>query len=163
MRRKNITYPKKFYPNYFQIAVTRSEFFFRINFGKLPDTYCIYVSCETLPAKDPCPCRMVFFITFTRLEVFRINWVMFSWQMVLLPLFSPYLLCAPGLSLTYASQSFLLRPLVSGRPCNELWAPLHPCEPLCIRSSYASPPTGLSGLVHPAAQLSKTCLLRMPE
>ena len=33
----------------FEITVTRSEFF-QSNFGKLPDTYCIYVSCETLPA-----------------------------------------------------------------------------------------------------------------
>ena len=31
----------------FEITVTRFE---RINFGKLPDTYCIYVSSETLPA-----------------------------------------------------------------------------------------------------------------
>ena len=36
-------------PYIFEITVTRSELF-RINFGKLPDTYCIYVSCETLPA-----------------------------------------------------------------------------------------------------------------
>ena len=61
MRHKNITYPKKFYPNYFQITVTRSELFSSTNFRKLPDAYCIYVSCETLPAKDPCPCRIIFY------------------------------------------------------------------------------------------------------
>ena len=45
MRHKSITYPKKFY---LRITVTGSELS-RINCGKLPDTYCISVSCETLP------------------------------------------------------------------------------------------------------------------
>ena len=39
------------------------------------------MSCVTLPGWDPCPCRIIL-ITATRFEFFRINWVMFSWQMV---------------------------------------------------------------------------------
>ena len=35
--------------------------FLRINFRKLPDTYCICVSCVTLPGWDPCPCRIIFY------------------------------------------------------------------------------------------------------
>ena len=80
MRHKNISYPKIFYPNDFQTTVTRFELF-QINFKNLPDTYCICVRCEALPAKDPCPCRIIL-ITFTQFEVIRINWVMFSWQIV---------------------------------------------------------------------------------
>ena len=49
MRHKNITYPKNSTRIIFEIAVTRFELF-RINFRKLPDALCIYVSCETLPA-----------------------------------------------------------------------------------------------------------------
>ena len=80
IRHENITYPKKSFSNYFPITVSRFRFL-RINFRKLPDTYCICVSCVTLPGWDPCPCRIIFF-TVTRFEFFRINWVMFSWQMV---------------------------------------------------------------------------------
>ena len=36
-------------------------FFFRINFKNLPNTYCICVSCVTLPGWDPCPCRIIFY------------------------------------------------------------------------------------------------------
>ena len=43
------------YPNYFLITVARFEIV-RINFRKLPVTYCIRVSCATLPAWDPFPC-----------------------------------------------------------------------------------------------------------
>ena len=35
--------------------------FLRINFRKLPDTYCICVSCVTLPGWGPCPCRIIFY------------------------------------------------------------------------------------------------------
>ena len=49
MRHKNITYPKNSTQTIVEITVARSELF-RIKFGKLPDTYWIYVSCETLPA-----------------------------------------------------------------------------------------------------------------
>ena len=55
IRHKNITYPNKFYLNNFLITVTRFEIF-RINFRKLPDTYCMCVSCVTLSAWEPCPC-----------------------------------------------------------------------------------------------------------
>ena len=55
IRHKNISYLKKFDSNYFLITVTRFEIF-RINFRNLPDTYCIRVSCVTLPAWDPSPC-----------------------------------------------------------------------------------------------------------
>ena len=82
IRHENITYPKKIFSNYFPITVSRFRFL-RINIRKLPDTYCICVSCVTLPGWDPCPCRIIF-ITVTRFEFFRINWVTFSWQMVLL-------------------------------------------------------------------------------
>ena len=51
------------------VTITRCEIT-QINFGKLPDTYCICVSCVTLPAKDPCPCRIIF-SRVTRIEVFR--------------------------------------------------------------------------------------------
>ena len=80
IRHENITYPKKIFSNYFPITVSRFRSL-RINFRKLPDTYCICVSCVTLPGWDPCPCRIIFF-TVTRFEFFRINWVMFSWRMV---------------------------------------------------------------------------------
>ena len=60
IRCKNMSYPKKFYSNYFLITATRTEIF-RINFRKLPDTYCICVSCVTLPAWDPCPCWIIFY------------------------------------------------------------------------------------------------------
>ena len=76
------TFPtrKKSHSNYFLITVTRFEIS-QINFRKLPDTCWICVSCVTLPAWDPCPCWIIF-IAVTRFEVFRINWVMFSWQLV---------------------------------------------------------------------------------
>ena len=45
----------------FEITLTQSELF-RINFGKLPDTYCIYVSCETLPAWEPLPLSNYFLL-----------------------------------------------------------------------------------------------------
>ena len=38
IRHENITYPKKWFSNYFPITVSRFRFF-RINFRKLPDTY----------------------------------------------------------------------------------------------------------------------------
>ena len=56
---KNIAYPKKKNSNYFPITVSRFPFV-RINFRKLPDTYCICVSCVTLPGWDPCPCHFFF-------------------------------------------------------------------------------------------------------
>ena len=59
IRHENITYPKRIFSNYFPITVSRFRFF-RINFRKLPDTYCICVSCVTLPGWDPCPCRILF-------------------------------------------------------------------------------------------------------
>ena len=80
IRHENVTYPKKIFSNYFPITVSRFQFL-RINFRKLPDTYCICVSCVTLPGWEPCSCRIIFF-TVTRFEFFRINWVMLSWQMV---------------------------------------------------------------------------------
>ena len=42
------------------ITVARFEIF-RINFQKLSDTYCICVSCVTLPAWDPYPCRVTLY------------------------------------------------------------------------------------------------------
>ena len=60
IRHENITYPKKIFSNYFPITVSRFRFL-RINFRKLPDTYCICVSCVTLPGWDPCPCRIIFY------------------------------------------------------------------------------------------------------
>ena len=47
--------PVKILLEIFFITVTRFEIF-RINFRILPDTYCICVSCVTLPAWDHCPC-----------------------------------------------------------------------------------------------------------
>ena len=52
--------PEKIFSNYFPITVSRFRFL-RINFRKLPDTYCICVSCVTLPGWDPCPCRIIFY------------------------------------------------------------------------------------------------------
>ena len=60
IRHENITYPKKLFSNYFPITVSRFRFL-RINFRKLPDTYCICVSCVTLPGWDPCPFRIIFY------------------------------------------------------------------------------------------------------
>ena len=60
IRHENITYPKNIFSNYFPITVSRFRFL-RINFRKLPDTYCICVSCVTLPGWDPCPCRIIFY------------------------------------------------------------------------------------------------------
>ena len=60
IRHENITYPKKIFSNYFPITVSRFRSL-RINFRKLPDTYCICVSCVTLPGWDPCPCRIIFY------------------------------------------------------------------------------------------------------
>ena len=34
--------------------------FFELIFRTLADTYCICVSCVTLPGWDPCPCRILF-------------------------------------------------------------------------------------------------------
>ena len=78
---KTLPTRKKYFRIIFRITVSRFRFL-RIKFRKLPDTYCICVSCVTLPGWDPCPWRIIF-ITVTRFEFFRINWVMFSWQMVL--------------------------------------------------------------------------------
>ena len=81
IRHENITYPKRIFSNYFPITVSRFRFL-RINFRKLTDTYCICVSCVTLyPVGTPVLVEL-FLITVTRFESFRINWVMFSWQMV---------------------------------------------------------------------------------
>ena len=52
IRHEKITYPKKIFSNYFPITVSRFRFL-RINFRKLPDTYCICVSCVTLPPLGP--------------------------------------------------------------------------------------------------------------
>ena len=60
IRHENITYPKKLFSNYFPITVSRFRSL-RINFRKLPSTYCICVSCVTLPGWDPCPCRIIFY------------------------------------------------------------------------------------------------------
>ena len=81
IRHENITYPKKLFSNYFPITVSRFRFL-QINLRKLPDTYCICVSCATLPGWDPVLVEL-FFISVTQFEFFRINWVMFSWQMVI--------------------------------------------------------------------------------
>ena len=60
IRHENITYPKKLFSNEFPITVSRFRFL-RMNFRKLPDTYCMCVSCVTLPSWDPCPCRIIFY------------------------------------------------------------------------------------------------------
>ena len=60
IRHENITCPKKIFSNYFPITVSRFRFL-RIKFRKLPDTYCICVSCVTLPGWDPCPYRIIFY------------------------------------------------------------------------------------------------------
>ena len=57
-----IAYLKTCLPKLFLITLIRFEFL-RISFWKLPDTYCIYVSCETLPLWGPCACWC--FITVT--------------------------------------------------------------------------------------------------
>ena len=56
---QNITYPIKSTRIIFEIAATRFELV-RVNVKKLPENYCICVSCMTLPAQDPCPFRIVF-------------------------------------------------------------------------------------------------------
>ena len=57
---KTLPTRKKIFSNYFPITVSRFRFL-RINFRKLPDTYCICVSCVALPGWDPCPCRIFFY------------------------------------------------------------------------------------------------------
>ena len=57
---KTLPTRKMFFSNYFPITVSRFRFL-RINFRKLPGTYCICVSCVTLPGWDPCPCRIIFY------------------------------------------------------------------------------------------------------
>ena len=84
---ENITYPNKKKSNILPITVSRFRFL-RINVRKSPDTYCMCVSCVTLPGWDPCPCR--FFFIVTRFEIFRINWVMCSWQMVISAILARY-------------------------------------------------------------------------
>ena len=78
---KTLPTRKKLFSNYFPITVSRFRFL-RINFRKLPDTYCICVSCVTLPGWDPCPCRIIFYYRYL-IWIFPNCWVMFSWQMVL--------------------------------------------------------------------------------
>ena len=82
MRHKNITYPKKSTRIIFEITVNRFEPF-RINFEKNPQ-YPLYL-CELhdITRLRPLSLSNSFLITVTRFEKIRINWVMFSWQMVL--------------------------------------------------------------------------------
>ena len=57
---KTLPTRKKIFSNYFPITVSRLRLL-RIKFRKLPDTYCICVSCVTLPGWDPCPCRNIYY------------------------------------------------------------------------------------------------------
>ena len=81
IRHENMTYPKKIFSNYFPITVSRFRLL-RINFRKLPDIPIAFVWVVWhYPVGTPVLVEL-FFITVTRFEIFRINWVMFSWQMV---------------------------------------------------------------------------------
>ena len=52
------------------------------NFRKVPDTYWHLCELCDITRLGPPVLAELFFITVTRFEFFRINWVMFSWQMV---------------------------------------------------------------------------------
>ena len=81
MRHKNITYPKNSTRIIFEITVTRFEFFSDLisNNHPIPSVF-VWVAWH-YPPKTPVLVKL-FFIAVTRFEIFRINLVMFSWQMV---------------------------------------------------------------------------------
>ena len=72
---------KKFSPNYFEIAVARFELSERfLKKCPIPSVF-VWVAWH-YPPKNPVIVEF-FVITDTRFEIFRIDWVMFAWQMVL--------------------------------------------------------------------------------